>query len=147
MRPRHQRRHGRGPRRPGIIGLIQEYGVRGQLLAVPALAIAGASPGARTEEADDLPGGLALLDNVTIAPLCGAKHAARPADIIARTGLDPWDAHAARLRTWRFTRSLPLTPRNGGSRPPIGMTLCISSKSPTRVIAEPEINTRYAMVN
>ena len=52
---------------------------------------------ARSEEADDLLGGLELLDNVTIAPLRGTEQAARLADIIARTGLDPWDAHAAAI--------------------------------------------------
>jgi len=82
---------------PDIIGLIQEYDARGQLLVVPALAIAGASLNARTEEADDLLGGLELLDNVTIAPLRGTEQAARLADLIAKTGLDPWDAHAAAI--------------------------------------------------
>lgn len=82
---------------PDIIGLIQQYDARGQLLVIPALAIAGASLDARTEEADDLLGGLELLDNVTIAPLRGTEQAARLADIIARTGLDPWDAHAAAI--------------------------------------------------
>jgi predicted nucleic acid-binding protein len=80
---------------PDIIGLIQEYDARGQLLVIPGLAIAGASLDARTQEADDLLCGLELLDNVTIAPLRGTEQAARLADIIARTGLDPWDAHAA----------------------------------------------------
>ena len=82
---------------PDIIGLIQEYDARGQLLVIPALTIAGASLDARSEEADDLLGGLDLLDNVTIAPLRGTEQAARLADIIARTGLDPWDAHAAAI--------------------------------------------------
>ena len=82
---------------PDIIGLIQEYDARGQLLVVPALAIAGASVNARAEEADDLLGGLELLDNVTIAPLRSTEQAARLADIIAKTGLDPWDAHAAAI--------------------------------------------------
>jgi len=82
---------------PDIIGLIQEYDARGQLLVIPALAIAGASLDARSEEADDLLGGLELLDNATIAPLRGTGQAARLADIIARTGLDPWDAHAAAI--------------------------------------------------
>ena len=82
---------------PDIIGLIQEYDARGRLLVIPALAIAGASLDARSEEADDLLGGLELLDNVTIAPLRGTEQAARLADIIARTGLDPWDAHAAAI--------------------------------------------------
>ena len=41
---------------------------------------------ARSEEADDLLGRLELLDNVTIVPLRGIEQAARPADIIAKTG-------------------------------------------------------------
>ena len=82
---------------PDIIGLIQGYDARGQLLVVPALAIAGASLEVRGEEADDLLGGLELLDNLTIAPLRGTEQAAGLADIIARTGLDPWDAHAAAI--------------------------------------------------
>ena len=82
---------------PDIIGLIQEYDARGQLLVIPALVITGASLDARTEEADDLLGGLELLDNVTIAPLRGTEQAARLADIIARTRLDPWDAHPAAI--------------------------------------------------
>jgi predicted nucleic acid-binding protein len=82
---------------PDIIGLIQEYDARGQLMVIPALAVAGASLDARTEEADDLLGGLELLDNVTIAPLRGTEQASRLAEIIARTGLDPWDAHVAAI--------------------------------------------------
>jgi predicted nucleic acid-binding protein len=82
---------------PDVIGLIQEYDARGQLLLIPALAIAGASLDTRSEEADELLGGLELLDNVTIAPLRGTEQAARLADIVARTGLDPWDAHAAAI--------------------------------------------------
>jgi predicted nucleic acid-binding protein len=82
---------------PDIIGLIQEYDLRGQLLVIPALAIAGASLDARSEDADDLLGGLELLTNVTIVPLRGTEQAARLADIIARTGLDAWDAHAAAI--------------------------------------------------
>ena len=82
---------------PDIIGLIQGYDARGQLLVVPALAIAGASLQVRSEEADDLLGGLELLDNLTIAPLRGTEQAARLAGIIARTRLDPWDAHAAAI--------------------------------------------------
>ena len=82
---------------PDIIGLIQGYDVHGQLLVVPALAIAGAVLEVCGEEADDLLGGLELLDNLTIAPLRGTEQAARLADIIARTGLDPWDAHAAAI--------------------------------------------------
>jgi predicted nucleic acid-binding protein len=82
---------------PDIIGLIQEYDARNQQLVIPALAIAGGLLDVRSEEADELLGGLELLDNVTIAPLRGTEQAARLADIIAKTGLDPWDAHAAAI--------------------------------------------------
>jgi predicted nucleic acid-binding protein len=82
---------------PDIIGLIQGYDARRQPLVIPALAIAGASLEVRGEEAGDLLAGLELLDNVTVAPLNGADQAARLADVIARTGLDPWDAHTAAI--------------------------------------------------
>jgi predicted nucleic acid-binding protein len=80
-----------------IISLIQGYDARSQPMVIPALAVAGASLDARREEADDLLGGLELLDKVTIAPLSGTEQAARLAGTIARTGLDPWDAHAAAI--------------------------------------------------
>jgi hypothetical protein len=66
-------------------------------MVIPALAIAGASLDARNEEADELLAGLELLDNITIAALNGAEQAARLAEVVARTGLDPWDADAAAI--------------------------------------------------
>ena len=80
-----------------IIGLIQGYDGRGQPMVIPALASAGASLDARSEDADDLLAGLELLDSVTSAPLSGAEQASRLASVIHRTGLDPWDAHAAAI--------------------------------------------------
>ena len=82
---------------PDIIGLVQSYDSRNQPMVVPALVITGASLDARSEEADDLLAGLELLDNVTIAPLNGAEQATRLAEVVVRTGLDPWDAHAAAI--------------------------------------------------
>jgi predicted nucleic acid-binding protein len=82
---------------PDIIGLIQAYDARPQPIVIPALAIAGASLDARSEEANDLLAGLELLDSVTVAPLHGAEQAARLAGVVARTGLDPWDAHVAAI--------------------------------------------------
>lgn len=82
---------------PDVIGLIQGYGARNQPIVIPALAIAGASLDARSEEADDLLAGLELLDSVAVAPLSGAEQAVRLANVVARTGLDPWDAHAAAI--------------------------------------------------
>lgn len=82
---------------PDIMGLIQGYDSRNQPMVIPALAITGASLDARSEEADELLAGLELLDNVTVAPLNGAEQAARLADVIARTGLEPWDGHVAAI--------------------------------------------------
>jgi predicted nucleic acid-binding protein len=82
---------------PDIIGLIQGYDSRNQPMVIPALVIAGASLDAHSEEADDLLAGLELLDNVTVAPLNGAEQAVRLAEVVARTGLDPWDVHAAAI--------------------------------------------------
>ncbi len=78
-----------------IIGLLQAYDSRAQHLVIPALATVGASLDARSEEADDLLAGLELLDHATPAPLRAAEQAIRLATVIARTGLDPWDAHTA----------------------------------------------------
>lgn len=80
-----------------VIGLVQGYDARDQPIVIPALALAGASFDVRSEEADDLLAGLELLDAVTIAPLSGAEQAARLAQVVARTGLDPWDAHVAAI--------------------------------------------------
>lgn len=78
-----------------LIALIQRYDSRNQPLVIPALAIAAASLDARSDEADDLLGGLELLENATIAPLRGVDQAMRLADVMAKTELDPWDAHVA----------------------------------------------------
>jgi predicted nucleic acid-binding protein len=75
--------------------LIQGYDARGQSLVVPALALTGASLDVRSEDADDLLGGLERLDSAEVAPLRDAEQAARLAAVISRTGLDPWDAHVA----------------------------------------------------
>jgi predicted nucleic acid-binding protein len=82
---------------PDIIGLIQAYDARPQPIVIPALAITGASLDTRSEEADDLLAGLELLDSVTVAPVNGTDQATRLAGVVARTGLDPWDAHVAAI--------------------------------------------------
>lgn len=82
---------------PDIIALIQGYDSRNQPIVIPALAIAGACLDARGEEAGDLVAGLELLDNVMVAPLNGSDQATWLAEVVARTGLDPWDAHAAAI--------------------------------------------------
>ncbi len=80
-----------------IIALVQQNDARGQPIVIPALALAGAALDTRSEEGDDLLAGLELLEVVTVAPLSGAEQAARLAHLIARTGLDPWDAHVAAI--------------------------------------------------
>ena len=94
---------------PDIIGLIQGYDARNQPIVIPALAVAGASLDARGEEADELLAGLELLEAAVAGPLNGAEPAARLADIIARTGLDPWDAHVAAIADVAICPILTLT--------------------------------------
>lgn len=86
---------GRGD--PDIIALMQGYDSRNQPIVVPALGIVGACLDTRNQEADDLLAGLELLDSVMVASLTGSDQATRLADVIARTGLDPWDAHTAAI--------------------------------------------------
>jgi predicted nucleic acid-binding protein len=75
--------------------LIQELAARARPLIIPALAVAGASLGIRSEEAAELLEGLERLGNAMVAPLPDAEQAVRLAAVIARTDLDPWDAHVA----------------------------------------------------
>jgi predicted nucleic acid-binding protein len=80
---------------PGVMSLMQIYDSRGQPLVIPALAITGASLDVHSEDADDLLAGLEMLEAVTVAPLNGARQAARVAAIMGSTGLPAWDAHVA----------------------------------------------------
>jgi predicted nucleic acid-binding protein len=81
-----------------VTGLILELDARGQPLVLSALAMAAASLDARTSDADDALRGLERLDNVEVAALRDAEQAARLAAVIARTGLDAWDAPCGRSR-------------------------------------------------
>ncbi|HYZ55605.1 MAG TPA: PIN domain-containing protein [Streptosporangiaceae bacterium] len=78
-----------------IMTFIQRLDGTGQPMVIPALAITAASLDVRSEEADELLEGLELLGNAEIAPLRDAEQAAALAAVIARTELDPWDAHVA----------------------------------------------------
>jgi predicted nucleic acid-binding protein len=78
-----------------IMTFIQRLDGIGQPMVIPLLAITAASLDVRSDEADELLAGLELLGNAEIAPVQGAEQAARLAAVIARTGLDPWDAHVA----------------------------------------------------
>jgi predicted nucleic acid-binding protein len=76
-----------------VTGLVLELDARGQPLVLPVLSLAAASLDARG--ADDALRGLEQLDNIEVAPLRDADQAAGLAAVMARTGLDPWDAHVA----------------------------------------------------
>jgi predicted nucleic acid-binding protein len=78
-----------------IMTFIQRLDGTGRPMVIPVMPIAAASLDVRSEEADELLEGLELLGNAEVAPLQGAEQAARLAAVIARTGLDPWDAHVA----------------------------------------------------
>jgi predicted nucleic acid-binding protein len=82
---------------PEIMTFIQRLDATGQPMVVPVLAIVAASLDARSEEADELLDGFELLGQAEVAPLKGSEQATRLAVVIARTGLDPWDAHVAAI--------------------------------------------------
>ena len=75
--------------------LVQELDARGRPLVIPALAVTGASLDIHSDEAAELLEGLERLKNAMTAALRDAEQAVRLAAVIARTGLDPWDAHVA----------------------------------------------------
>ncbi len=74
---------------------VQELDARGRPLVIPALAVTGASLDHRGAEAAELLEGLERLGNAITAGLRDAEQAVRLAAVIARTGLDTWDAHVA----------------------------------------------------
>jgi hypothetical protein len=90
---------GNGP----VIALAQALDGRGRPLVIPVMAVTGALLGAAgsaagsaaDSEARAILRGLERLSNSMPAPLRGAAQAARLADVITRSGLDPWDAHVA----------------------------------------------------
>lgn len=79
----------------GIMTMVQRFDATGQPLVIPVLAMTGAALDALSEDAAELLEGVERLAGVMTAPLRDAEQAAALADVIARTGLDPWDAHVA----------------------------------------------------
>lgn len=79
----------------GIMTMVQRFDATGQPLVIPVLAMTGAALDARSEDAAELLEGVERLAGAMTAPLRDAEQAAALADVIARTGLDPWDAHVA----------------------------------------------------
>jgi predicted nucleic acid-binding protein len=108
-----------------VSGLILELDARGRPLVLPVLAMAAASLEVRSADADATLHGLEQLSNAEVAPLRDADQAARLASTVARTGLDPWDAHVAAVAdasicpiltldaaTWRRLPDDPDAPRH-----------------------------------
>jgi hypothetical protein len=75
--------------------LLQGYDADGQPLIIPVLAVTAASLDTRSEDAEAILHGLERLGNAMAASVRDAEQAVRLADVIARTGLDTWDAHVA----------------------------------------------------
>jgi hypothetical protein len=96
---------------PDLIKFILHYDASGQAMVMPALAVAAASLDTRSEDAADLISGLELLASMTVAPLSGVEQAVRLADVIAKTDLDPWDAHVAAVADAAIC---PIITLNGG---------------------------------
>lgn len=82
---------------PGVTRLVIILDGRGQPLVIPALAITAASLDVQTEDGDIALRGLERLENTLVAPLRDAEQAATLASVIARTGLEAWDAHVAAI--------------------------------------------------
>ncbi|GAA3467479.1 hypothetical protein [Nonomuraea roseola] len=81
-----------------LIGFLQDFDRAGQALVIPSLAAAGAlleSQG--LPDAQPLLAGLAAFERTTVAPLDGIHQAAKLADMMAVTGLGPYDAHVAAI--------------------------------------------------
>jgi predicted nucleic acid-binding protein len=78
-----------------ISALILELDARGRPLVLPVLALTAASLDVRNADADAALRGLEQLDHAEVAPLRDADQAAWLAATMARTGLEPWDAHVA----------------------------------------------------
>ncbi|GAA2700552.1 hypothetical protein GCM10010412_097770 [Nonomuraea recticatena] len=80
-----------------LIGLVQDYDRAGQPLVISALAATGALLDAPGEDAEALLSGLSGFEHVQIAALDGVEQANLLANMISRTGLNPWRAHVASL--------------------------------------------------
>ncbi len=79
----------------GIMTFIQQLDASGQPLVIPVLAMTGAALDLQSDDTEAILHGLERLANAMVAPLRDGEQAARLAVVIARTGLNPWDAHVA----------------------------------------------------
>lgn len=79
----------------GVMTLLEGYDADGRPLVIPVLAVTAASLDTRSDDAEAILHGLDRLENAIAAPVRDAEQAVRLAAVIARTGLNPWDAQVA----------------------------------------------------
>ena len=78
-----------------VMNLVQHLDAKGRPLVIPVLAMTAAAIDMHTEDTEALLHGMEQLGGAITAPLRDAEQAIRLAEVIAETGLDPWDAHVA----------------------------------------------------
>lgn len=78
-----------------VMALVQALDAKGRPLVVPVLAVTAAALDAPGEDTEAVLYGLERFPGSAAAPLANAEQAARLAAVIARTEMDPWDAHVA----------------------------------------------------
>jgi hypothetical protein len=64
----------------------------------------------RTDDTEALLHGVSQLGNAMVAPLAVAEQAVALADVISRTGLDPWDGHVTAIADAAICPILTLDP-------------------------------------
>ena len=78
-----------------VMTLVQHLDARGRPLVIPVLAMTAAALDMRTDDTEAILHGLEQLGGAAVASLEDAEQAVKLATVIARTDLDPWDAHVA----------------------------------------------------
>jgi len=94
----------------GIMNLMQMLDGQGRPLVLPVLALTAASLDARSDDADELLEGMELLEGAMTVPVRDTEQALALAEVIARTGLDPWDAYVAAVADASVCPILTLDP-------------------------------------
>jgi predicted nucleic acid-binding protein len=93
-----------------VLTLLQAYDAAGQPLVLPVLAITAASLDMHSDDAEALLHGLERLEGAMTAALRDTEQAVRLAEVIARTGLDLYDAHVAAVADASVCAILTLDP-------------------------------------
>ena len=78
-----------------LMTFVQRLDALGRPMIVPVLAVTAAALDTRSGDAEAIIEGLERMGGTMTAPVLDAEQGVRLAAVIARTGLDPWDAHVA----------------------------------------------------